>query len=72
MLAARALGIGSVLTTLHSQVDARVAQLFGIPDDVEIFGCVPMGYPHGKFGPTSRKPITELAFFNDWGGAPPW
>jgi nitroreductase len=72
MLAARALGIGSVLTTLHSQVDARVAQLFGIPDDVEIFGCVQMGYPHGKFGPTSRKPITELAFFNDWGGAPPW
>ena len=72
MLAARALGVGSVLTTLHPQVDARVARLFGIPVDVEIFGCVPMGYPRGNFGPTSRKPITELAFFNEWGGETPW
>lgn len=72
MLAARALDIGSVLTTLHPQVDARVAHLFGIPEDVEIFGCVPMGYPRGRFGPTSRKPITELAFFNEWGGETPW
>lgn len=72
MLAARALGIGSVLTTLHPQVDARVAQLFAIPEDVEIFGCVPMGYPRGRFGPTSRKPISELAFFNEWGGETPW
>jgi nitroreductase len=72
MLAARALGIGSVLTTLHPQVNARVAQLFDIPRDVEIFGCVPMGYPRGRFGPTSRKPINELAYFNNWGGATPW
>jgi len=72
MLAARALGIGSVLTTLHPQVDARVAKLFAIPHEVELFGCVPMGYPRGRFGPTSRKPISELAFFNSWGGATPW
>jgi nitroreductase len=72
MLAARALGIGSVLTTLHPQVEARTAKLFSIPQDVEIFGCVPMGYPRGNFGPTRRKPISELAYFNDWGGAAPW
>ncbi|MGI9475248.1 MAG: nitroreductase family protein [Hyphomicrobiaceae bacterium] len=72
MLAARAISVGSVLTTLHPQVDARVARLFGIPEDVLIFGCVPMGYPCGRFGPTSRKSITELAFFNEWGVKTPW
>ena len=72
MLAARALGIGSVLTTLHPSVDARVAQLFKVPEDVEIFGCVPMGYPRGNFGPTRRKPVTELAYFNAWGAPTPW
>lgn len=72
MLAARVLGIGSVFTTLHPQVDERVAKLFGMPDDYTIFGCIPMGYPEGNFGPTKRQPITELVQFNTWGAGTPW
>ncbi|MBI3991674.1 MAG: nitroreductase family protein [Candidatus Lambdaproteobacteria bacterium] len=72
MLAARALGIGSVFTTLHPQVMERVMALFALPQDVEVFGCVPMGYPRGKFGPTARKSIGELTYFNRWGQPSPW
>ncbi len=72
MLAARALGIGSTLTTLHPQVDARVKQLLKIPMEVEILCCIPLGYPRGNFGPTTRKPTTETVFFNQWDTPPPW
>jgi nitroreductase len=67
MLAARALGIGSVPTTLHAQVLDRVYALLGIPAEMEFHLCIPLGYPRGKFGPTQRKPATEVTYLNHWG-----
>lgn len=72
MLAARALGIGSNLTTLHPSVIERVHALFDIPKEAHIHCCIPLGYPRGNFGPTSRKPSREVAFLNHWGAAPDW
>jgi nitroreductase len=72
MLAARAIGIGSVPTTLHPSVMARFHTMFGIPDDVGFHLCVPLGYPRGNFGPTVRKPTTETSFLNHWSAAVPW
>jgi nitroreductase len=66
MLAARALGIGSVPTTLHSQVLERVYSLLGIPSDVEFHLCIPMGYPRGRFGSTQRKPAAAVTYLNHW------
>jgi nitroreductase len=72
MLAARALGIGSVPTTLHPSVMDRVRAMFDIPDDVAFHLCIPIGYPQGKFGPTRRKPTSETTYLNRWGGTVPW
>jgi nitroreductase len=72
MLAARALGIGSVPTTLHPTVMARFNDLFGIPDDVSFHFCIPLGYPRGSFGPNDRKPTAETTFLDRWGGPVPW
>jgi nitroreductase len=72
MLAARALGIGSVPTTLHPSVMDRFYALFGIPSDVRFWFCVPLGYPRGNFGPNVRKPTSETTFLNRWDGAVPW
>jgi nitroreductase len=72
MLAARALGIGSVPTTLHASVMVRFQQLFDIPDDTGFHSCVPLGYPKGNFGPNIRKPTTETTFLNRWGTPVPW
>jgi nitroreductase len=72
MLAARALGIGSVPTTLHAQVLERVYALLGIPADMEFHLCIPLGYPRGQFGPTQRRPAAETTYLNRWGAAVPW
>jgi nitroreductase len=72
MLAARALGIGSVPTTLHAQVLERVYVLLGIPAEMEFHLCIPLGYPRGKFGPTQRRPTAETTYLNQWGGPVPW
>ncbi len=72
MLAARALGIGSVLTTLHADVMDRVYQMFDVPEDTEFHSCIPLGYPRGNFGPTRRFPTAETTSWNSWGAPPPW
>lgn len=72
MLAARALGIGSIPTTLHPSVMDRVHALFAIPKDATFHFCVPLGYPRGAFGPNVRRPTSETTFLDRWGGPVPW
>jgi nitroreductase len=69
MLAARALGIGSCITTIHKFRDAQVKELLGIPADVETAALIPLGYPLGKFGRPPRRPVREVAFADRWGQA---
>lgn len=72
LLSARALGLGSVLTTLHAEVMERVNAMFGVPDEMIFHCCIPLGYPRGKFGPTSRLPTGATTSWGRWGEAPPW
>ena len=72
LLAARALGIGGTITTLHPQVEERVHQLFGIPATAQVVYCIPLGYPRGRFGPNQRKPLSEVCSYDRWGTAPSW
>ena len=72
MLAARAIGIGSVPTTLHPSVMDRFHQMFDIPDNTGFHFCVPLGYPQGNFGATKRKSTAETTFLNRWGTPVPW
>lgn len=72
LLAARALGIGSVLTTLHPEVMDRVYALFDVPEDMTFHHCVPFGYPRGNFGPTSRFASADTTHWNTWDSPPPW
>jgi len=69
MLAARALGIGSCLTTIHRFRDAQVKELLGIPADVETAALIPLGYPLGRFGRPPRRSVGEVAFADRWGRA---
>lgn len=72
LLSARALGIGSTLTTLHPTVMERVYEMFGIPAEMEFHCCLPLGYPRGRFGPTSRLSTAETTSWDRWGQSPPW
>src|SRR5215510_6812160 len=67
MLAARALGIGSCITTIHRFRDTQVKELLGIPAQVETAALIPLGYQLGKFGHPPRKPLAEVAHGDRWG-----
>lgn len=68
MLAARALGIGSTLTTVHHRFrHAEVKAALGVPDDVEVAALIPLGYPRGKFGRPPRRPLSEVVYADRWG-----
>ena len=67
LLAARAHGVGGVLTTMHIMREDEVKSLLGIPDDVETCALLPMGYPRGRFGRPARQPWREVTYLDRWG-----
>jgi nitroreductase len=67
MLAARALGLGTTLTTLHRLHEKDVKELLGIPDDVDTMALIPVGYPRGNFGEPSRLPAEKVTYWERWG-----
>jgi nitroreductase len=66
-LAARALGLGTRLTTAHLRREAEIKALLDIPDHVETVALIPLGYPQGSFGPTDRRPAREVTSYNRYG-----
>jgi nitroreductase len=67
LLAARALGLGTTLTTLHRGFEDALRTLLDIPASVEVVALVPLGYPRDRFGPTRRKSVEEVTFLDRWG-----
>ena len=70
ILACRALGLGTLITTNHILYEAEVRTVLGLPDDVFTFALMPIGYPLGKYGPLVRRPLSEVAFADRYGE--PW
>lgn len=71
MLAARGLGLGTVITTIHKGRETEVRALLEIPEGIETAALIPMGFPEEgtRFGPTRRTPVDEVVHRDRWGGA---
>jgi nitroreductase len=67
MLAARALGLGTTLTTLHRSHEVEVHELLGVPQGFEALSMIPMGWPLGKFGTGPRRPVEDVTYWESWG-----
>ena len=67
MLAARALGLGTTLTTIHRYDEQAVKDLLGIPAEVNTFTIVPVGHPLGRWAEAPRRPVEEMAYRDRWG-----
>lgn len=67
MLAARALGLGTALTTIHRWNEPQVREVLGIPETVQTAALIPVGWPKGKFGSGFRKPVEEVTYWETWG-----
>jgi len=70
ILACRALGLGTVLTTNHVLLEAEVKRALELPEDVRTFGLMPIGYTDDKFGGVKRLPLSEVALHDRFGN--PW
>lgn len=67
LLAARALGLSAVPTNVYRLLEPEVKEILGLPEHAETLAIVVLGYPRGKFGPTARLGIEEVAFGERWG-----
>lgn len=70
ILACRALGLGTTITTNHIRCEDEVKAVLGVPDDVATFALMPIGYPLDPFGPVTRRPLAEVTHADRW--AEPW
>jgi nitroreductase len=68
MLAARNLGLGTTITTIHRFRHDEFRRALEIPNDADIAAVIPLGYPAGKFGAGPRRPLQEVMFVEKWGG----
>ncbi|GLZ28939.1 nitroreductase [Lentzea sp. NBRC 105346] len=59
-LAARALGLGTTLTTVIRVHQAEALELLGVSSGFEIAALVPVGHPEGSFGVAARRDVKEL------------
>lgn len=66
LLAARALGLGAAPTTLALVDQKAAARVLQLPENMAAYCLIPVGYPLGKFGPVSRKPLSEIMRFDTW------
>jgi nitroreductase len=69
MLAARAEGVGSSLTSVFFYELGTVLEILGVPNDEGwlFSSCVTMGYPTGVWGVAPRRAVHEVSFRNHWG-----
>ena len=67
LLAARAVGLGAALITLPlwNLIGARRA--LGLPWNVTPCAVIPVGWPTGRYGPTTRRPIEDVVSIDRYG-----
>ena len=71
ILACRAFGLATLITTNHIRYEGAVKALLGIPDGVSTYALMPIGYPEDNFGPVNRQPVDEVAYADRWGATWP-
>ncbi|MHB8381543.1 MAG: nitroreductase family protein [Candidatus Binataceae bacterium] len=69
ILACRALGLGTCLTTIHAFYEDEVRAVLDLPPEVATYALMPIGYPSDKFGPIKRRPISEVVCLDRYGNA---
>jgi len=67
VLAARALGIGTALTTVYRIYEDEVRAVCEVPDRYEVAALLPLGRPAGQWGVAPRRPADSLTNWNTFG-----
>lgn len=67
LLGARAMGLGASLVTLPIWSSIRTRKLLGLPRNVQPVCAVPLGWPRGRYGPVSRRPVGDVVHLDMYG-----
>jgi nitroreductase len=70
LLAARAMGLGASLITLPLWSTTVARHRLGLPISVQPCCAVPLGWPRGRYGPTTRKPVGAVVHLDRYGNQP--
>ena len=66
LLTARSIGLGAAPTTLSLRDQDAIRNILRLPETFAALCLIPVGYPQGKFGPVTRKPVSEIMRFDSW------
>ena len=67
LLAARAMGLGASLITLPLWSLASARRTLKLPMSATPCCVVPLGWPRGRYGPTTRRPVDEVVHLDTYG-----
>lgn len=70
LLSARAMGLGASLITLPLWSTTAARSILGLPMSVNPACVVPLGWPRGRYGPTTRKPVGDVTHLDRFGNQP--
>ncbi len=70
LLAARAEGLGGVITTMHARREAEVKALLGAPDELVFAATLALGHPVKQVSRLRRSPVEEIATVDRLDGVP--
>jgi nitroreductase len=70
LLAARAAGLGAGLTVMPLWSTFLAKRALGLPPWVSPIAVIPVGWPVGRYGPTTRKPVGDVVHFGRYGNLP--
>jgi nitroreductase len=66
VLAARAEGLGTVMTSWFMFCERELRDAIGVPDDWMLAALLPLGYPVGHHGPVRRRPVEQVVAVDRW------
>ena len=72
LLAARAIGLGGVLTGVQQLAGDELRTVLDVPDGVALHATITLGHPAGQHGPVRRRPVRELVYEDGWGEEAQW
>jgi nitroreductase len=68
LLAARSVGLGTVMTTFQASMLQQLQEWLNLPENALPVALILLGYPKTKFGPLKRKPADSVTHWDAWQG----
>jgi nitroreductase len=70
LMGARHEGYAGTITTLATAQEPKIQELLGLPPHVAVCAVMPLGRPVQRLTKLKRKPVSEFAMRERWGGPP--